>query len=536
MPNTGKPSKDCHLCRSRRVKCDLGRPACQRCIKYGAECPGYRTEQDLVFRNSNPTTVKKRKKRTQQASREASEALTFQSSSSSSSGSSPPTIEISTPSIFFDDDFDKGIVLSDSGELVTMDGFDPPLMLPQSLHEHWTAHSIPIILNVYSTLDFVQSMYRKNINNGPLVWAAHLFSRTYVVNLRYPTALCNASVKETERELGGYLGKTLSAVSEALKTPDGAMRDDVLATVWILANYELLLGSITRMEPMSPWHLHSRGLYSMLKTRGTAPLYTEAGRQAFWPAYNLVQVQSLLTNTECPPESDEWLGILKDFQGPQDGLGLNVCIFITKVCHVQARILTILRGRNFAAASAEYRHLIDTMEEAEAVMRNYFESRARFAHIMDPYMKNMYWSACVKCYHVLLLFVNFVTHHLTSPIPLDELKELRIRCVRIVRTSAQEIMGTLPVTLNPIILKKDKSPRTLFDALKLIWPLTAVYIITSVLPKQRKEAEMALRFIGQELGVKQALRVYPGKFPLPPEAEKPLEIVEVEETESIPLT
>lgn len=71
------------------------------------------------------------------------------------------------------------------------------------------------------------------------MWAAHLFSRTYVTNVRYPVHVCNESALETQRELGTYMGKTLSAVNAALNDPAGAFRDDVLATVWILANYEV---------------------------------------------------------------------------------------------------------------------------------------------------------------------------------------------------------------------------------------------------------------------------------------------------------
>ncbi|KAH8752365.1 hypothetical protein F5882DRAFT_339792, partial [Hyaloscypha sp. PMI_1271] len=31
----------CGTCRLRRVKCDEGKPVCQRCIKFGVECDGY---------------------------------------------------------------------------------------------------------------------------------------------------------------------------------------------------------------------------------------------------------------------------------------------------------------------------------------------------------------------------------------------------------------------------------------------------------------------------------------------------------------
>ncbi|KAJ3471025.1 hypothetical protein MRS44_001124 [Fusarium solani] len=527
MPNTGKPSKDCHLCRSRRVKCDLGRPSCQRCIKYGAECPGYRDEHELVFRNANPTTVKKRKKRTQQqASREVS-VISFSDSSSSSGDSA-------TPGTLLDENFGLSPVSSTSTDLISTAGSDTTIILPQSMNEHWTSHSIPILLNVYSTLEFLHDTYRKNDVNGPLVWAAHLFSRTYVTNLRYPTAIDNGSITETEKELGTYLGKTLSSVGEALKSPGGALRDDVLATVWILTNYELLMGSINRIEPMSPWHLHTRGLYSILKARGTAYFKRENGRAGFWPAYNMVQVQCLLTSIECPPESEEWFSAIKETLHPQEGWALEVSSYITKIAHVQCRMLKILRARDFDAASAKYYDLIGILFQAEDNLKAFETFNIHVDHDFDPYMRNMLNSARVKGYQVVLSFANFLTHHVASPIPLDVLKSIRAHCIRLVRGSAQEIMDAVSRNLDPGAFRNNPSPRTLFDALKLIWPLTAVYLVSSTLPEQRESAEKTLRFIGRELGVRQALRVNRGASVLPPEAEAPLELVEDETFDPLP--
>ncbi|KAM5356116.1 hypothetical protein ACJ41O_002762 [Fusarium nematophilum] len=527
MPNTGKPSKDCHLCRSRRVKCDLGRPSCQRCTKYGAECPGYRDEHDLVFRNANPTTVKKRKKRAQQASREVS-VVSFQSSSSSSSP------DPGTPSTLRSDDFDQSLVSSTPTEIVPFTATESTLILPQSLNEHWTAHSVPILLNVYSTLEFLRNTYKKNTLDGPLLWAAHLFSRTYVTNLRYPTAIDNASVSQTEQELGTYLGKTLSSVGAALKSPDGAFRDDVLATVWILTNYELLMGSISRIEPMSPWHLHTRGLYSILKTRGIPYLRTENGRAGFWPAYNMVQVQCLLTSIECPPESQEWFSVIRETLHPEEGLTLEVSEYIVKVAHVQNRMLKILRARDFNAASAEYHDLVGIMSQAEARLNTFDALNTHVDSNFDPYMRNMLNSARVKGYHVILAFANFLTHHIASPIPLHILKSLRAHCIRLVRTAAQEIIDTLAQKLDPAAFRNNPSPKTLFDALKMIWPLSAVYLVSSTLPEQRDIAEATLRLIGRELGVRQALKVNRGASVLPAEAEAPLELVEDESFDPLP--
>jgi hypothetical protein len=51
MVNTGQPSDACSKCRERRVKCDSLRPSCERCKKYGIDCPGYPEKMALVFRN-----------------------------------------------------------------------------------------------------------------------------------------------------------------------------------------------------------------------------------------------------------------------------------------------------------------------------------------------------------------------------------------------------------------------------------------------------------------------------------------------------
>ncbi|KAH8704082.1 hypothetical protein BGW36DRAFT_96322 [Talaromyces proteolyticus] len=50
MPNVGRPSRACHACRERRIKCDFIRPACSQCLRIARACPGYRNQLDLVFR------------------------------------------------------------------------------------------------------------------------------------------------------------------------------------------------------------------------------------------------------------------------------------------------------------------------------------------------------------------------------------------------------------------------------------------------------------------------------------------------------
>lgn len=247
--------------------------------------------------------MKKRKKKPSSASAEDQDASSPRTEQGSSR-SITPTSQTSSVTTVADDKEVFLPLLSDNplGSLTKM---------PRTVTEHWTNHSVPILLNVYSTLAFLHNIYRIDRRNGPLMWAAHLFTRTYVTNIRQPVAVHRESALETQQELGAYLGKTLNAVNSALREPGGAYRDDVLATVWILASYEvgllwmsleladeltvgqLLIGSLGRVGPMSAWHLHTRGLYSILKTRGVHILLTAQGRTAFWPCYNMIVGTSL---------------------------------------------------------------------------------------------------------------------------------------------------------------------------------------------------------------------------------------------------
>lgn len=59
MVYCGKPSKGCGMCRSRKIRCDQARPACDQCIRTKRECPGYRDELDLIFRDVTKATARK---------------------------------------------------------------------------------------------------------------------------------------------------------------------------------------------------------------------------------------------------------------------------------------------------------------------------------------------------------------------------------------------------------------------------------------------------------------------------------------------
>ncbi|KAJ4165585.1 hypothetical protein LMH87_007212 [Akanthomyces muscarius] len=529
MPNTGKPSLDCHLCRQRRVKCDLARPACQRCVKYGAVCPGYRDQHELVFRNANPATVQRRRKKRSAAAAEAPAVAT--------AGQSPASAAAA-------EDEEGG---EKTTTLVTCPGFvkartSPPaadtvgsMVLHGRVTEHWTSQSVPLLLDVYSALDFLRSVYTTEsrrgtaATGGPLLWSAHIFTRTYTMNVRYPTHVEDALRLSTQRELAMYMGKTLRAVNRALGAPGGAQRDDILATVWILANYEVLAGTLGRQQPVNAWQLHASGLYSILKARGGGALRASAGRMAFWPAFNIVQLQALIVNVPCPAETDEWLAVCEASLHDGEELTLRIAQYIARVCAVQARIMAHLCAADFRGASDDYASLRQGLLDADEAFEAYLRTRSPLRPdgddvAMDVYMQNLQCAAVIKSNHLMQMLCNLLTHHAACAVPLATLFAHRRHALHRINTSAQAIVGSLPVAMEPLSRTTVlKSPQVLFDAMKLVFPLFLVAHIPATRQEHKTVAMQALTFIGREVGIRQALAGEGAPtMPLPDEARAPL--------------
>ncbi|KAJ5820464.1 hypothetical protein N7474_006055 [Penicillium riverlandense] len=67
-----RASRSCGNCRAVKRRCDRQSPHCGQCIRLGEECPGYRDEWDLVFRDQTDKTIKRSKaKRTKSASNDS---------------------------------------------------------------------------------------------------------------------------------------------------------------------------------------------------------------------------------------------------------------------------------------------------------------------------------------------------------------------------------------------------------------------------------------------------------------------------------
>ncbi|KAK1585094.1 uncharacterized protein LY79DRAFT_519565 [Colletotrichum navitas] len=496
MPNIGKPSPNCHLCRQRRVKCDLARPQCQRCVKYGVQCPGYRDDDELRFRHTDSATFGDRRRRKQQqthpvSSPPALEAVAFASGSPASPASSQQ---------------------SDASRYQSAG--TPPLPLLRSVHQHWTAEAIPLVISFYPSLDFLPGMFSRVQPDHCLALAGQVFARAYMIN-RFKS-------KTDYRELSKLLGSALASVQEAIMSTKAHKSDSTITAVWMLGNYE------ARFAPESPWHIHGQGILSLLRARGDRQLYTPRGRQIFWLMHNMLQIQYTLTNTPCPPEFDHWLNILEQTMHPLEAFLLRIGRSISSTCSLLSRLIPLVRSGDTQRAVAAYEPLLSEFNHAELTMSEWMQ-----AALQHPYFWNSWRSAQIKVHHMMILLANLVEHAPDCPFSHEALQSRRELCLQVIAASSRDIFNTIPTSLDCKAPRADSTSLAAYhDAVRLIWPLTHVYIFPTTPTHLRVAAREVLLRIGTEQGIMAALEPRPGlaKF-FPSEALKGIPVDDMDNSE-----
>ncbi|KAG5986336.1 hypothetical protein E4U43_005557 [Claviceps pusilla] len=235
----------------------------------------------------------------------------------------------------------------------------------------------------------------------------------------------------------------------------------------------------------------------------------------------------MFSASECPPESETWLGIIKNTVHVGEEHRLCVAVYITKCAHILAIISPILQQHDLAAAEAQYECLVQQLGEAEEQVDQYVETTGPIDYSQDLtlYMHNMYLSASIKSHSYILYLANLLMHSGRSQRPSQaELRAQRAHCVRRVRAAAQQIVDNSLAALSTLKAARDRPPWVLFDALKMVWPLTSVYVSGVALAAQRTQAHAGLLFIGHEVGVRQALHAVAENRTLSLEARLPLRV------------
>ncbi|PVH76735.1 hypothetical protein DL98DRAFT_496386 [Cadophora sp. DSE1049] len=246
MVNTGKPSSGCGRCRTRRIKCDEGRPECSRCLKYKKPCPGYRDWPDdkLRYKPRAP-----RKKPTEDVIQNP--LVPRARSSSQSSGAEYPQSRASSS-------YESSLVSRRASAPESM--IHTPLMdyIDQQAECFFIANFVKIAEAGPGKgyLDFVIPLL--NAPNAsrclPLAFSA-VSQAAFATYQHSPISLSKTRLH--------YL-QALSQINLALRDPSQALDDSVVASVLLLAKFEQITPSEMALRG---WKSHIDGALTLLKAR-----------------------------------------------------------------------------------------------------------------------------------------------------------------------------------------------------------------------------------------------------------------------------
>ncbi|KAJ0415648.1 hypothetical protein BJY00DRAFT_253676 [Aspergillus carlsbadensis] len=227
MVNVGRRSKACFKCRDRRVKCDLQRPQCRRCVQGGQSCPGYPEAWDVVFRLQNDYAETKVQRRVQQARTARMQQAEIEATVPRSVSISPQTQSLSR---FYHD-------------YVTSSGISLFWILPWYRENNPTAAYFQDALQAVALLSFARQRHS-------------------------PDLLIQAR---------GHYGRSIVALNIALSNPSLTADDSVLLALFLLSLFELISADFltgTSKDPRLECHIHLGGILLLLQWRA------ERGRQS----------------------------------------------------------------------------------------------------------------------------------------------------------------------------------------------------------------------------------------------------------------
>ncbi|KLU84583.1 hypothetical protein MAPG_03623 [Magnaporthiopsis poae ATCC 64411] len=282
MVYCGKPSRGCQMCRTRRIKCDETKPTCNQCAKSRRQCPGYKDEFDLVFRNETKAT----ERRAQKANRKA---LAQKQGLRPDADPAPADSQGSQALDRARDPFNNRVSV-----------VVPSLAV--SPEQHATCHFFANFVLVphqdgsRGFMDYLVPMMKDEPSDSHLT---HAFNACALASLG--NKVTANGINFGERALGEYT-KALAKTHVSLRDPEASKTDSVLAAVLLLGLFENITA---KQMGMFAWGSHIEGAVQIVKARGRNQLRSKLGLLLFIAVRTQMIIHTLTTG-KAPIYGIEW--------------------------------------------------------------------------------------------------------------------------------------------------------------------------------------------------------------------------------------
>ncbi|PSN64285.1 hypothetical protein BS50DRAFT_498411 [Corynespora cassiicola Philippines] len=546
MVYTGKPSRGCQMCKSRRIKCDEKRPICGQCQKSGRVCPGYPDEFDLVFRDENKAMERKAKKVSGSSSK-----------SSQSSQSTPPGYVLSPTSSFEISPGSSPQYASSSARSRTPSDVSQSQLVPFNQLNTFTPsaefqdfmwhvqHDVPPSLILPPEFEAVPFFFRNFIllpqqaesMRGylellvPLYNKARPSSALHLATNAVAMATCGNYPGRTDllRNAVSTYGKALKKLNEDLKDPIISKSDETVLTILVFSLYETIMSTD---DTITAWGNHVDGAVTLTKLRGEEQ-FKDPMSHAVFRAVRTMMITSCVQRSKPIdnfPGANGWIASDMSEENAANRLTL-ICIDLPNI-----------RARANSLTSSLY----DPSKESEAI------AILEFATMVDENLDEWYRTLPPDWQHSVVSLIYEMEsdveqaeawlgeQHVYHDVPLasivNDYRVCRVFCNRVImacldwlsfggsyenasaydkavyviQKMANEISACVPFHMNydmqPVAkeLGLEKNATEAFGGYSLVWPLYVAANAETVPQRQRDWLLSRLHTIGSRFGLSSA--------------------------------
>ncbi|KAM3450901.1 hypothetical protein MY3296_005677 [Beauveria thailandica] len=253
MVNRGRPSRDCLPCRKRKLRCDLRPDGCGQCSRAGIGCFGYRTQEELRFRDQTQFVKHKVQLRHAQTANYTKVKL-------ESNIHFVQSVHIGWDVLAKQDFFANfvfGLAKSYDALGILYQTMNPP--------DHLVASVDAASLAFYALRQF-----------APPTYMTKLATERYVSALRL--------------------------VNSALADPVDSLADETLQSILLLDLYEKLVSR--KRTSTESWMRHMNGAISLIRARGKGNLQTYVGRRLTQRLYTTLVISCAISGMRIPAEME----------------------------------------------------------------------------------------------------------------------------------------------------------------------------------------------------------------------------------------
>lgn len=538
MVYTGKPSRGCQTCKTRRIKCDEKRPICSQCHKSNRVCPGYPDEFDLIFRNENVALERKARKASGSSSKNGSQgstpvALTPEASPAINSSTTPfplaersitptrtPSDASASRSLFPGESYFQTFLWDQAHEMPPTLTIAPEVEATAFFFKNFVSPQQAESMRGF--LELLIPLYKETSSSSALHMSIGAVSLAACARFPGRESLCQKAVH--------MYGKALRQVNADIQDPVKARSDETVLATLVFSLYETIMSTD---HTIKAWANHVDGAVALTKLRGDSQFKHPMSRAVF-RAVRTVMITSCvqLSKPIDPfPSPHGWTGSPLSEENAANRLSL-ICIDLP---NIRARATSLQTLPPTLTSETEARALLTYAQTVDANLQNwshtlpedwYFRTAGYLASIADdidvatapewPGPQHVYedvhianiindYRVCrIFCQSVILACINILSPQ--NPHTAPEYKNAAF----IIQTMVDEICACVPFHMRydmqhtPKQLGQDESAAEAIGGYFLVWPLYVAANAEVVPKRQRDWLQGRLFHIGNTFGLSAA--------------------------------